>query len=152
MTDFNDILVKIQKQRKKYSEMIDAFHVDIEGNVEDIITCGTSDEMWNYRDKLEETRGVMYKLKKSAARNLAEIKDNYRDSERAFQAGIKNPQGHVEERKAKYESQHITEYKIQNNLDRMVEDLERFSWYLEGRLTWVKDRQFWLQHKERLGN
>ena len=150
--DYNDVLIKVQGQRRKYAETIDAFHLDIESCSEDIIACGTSDELWNYRDKMEAIKATIYKLKKSAARNNSEIKDNYRDSERAYQAGIRNPQGTVEERMAKYEAQHITEYKIQNNLDRMVEDLERFSWYLEGRLTWVKDRQFWLQHKERLGN
>jgi len=152
VTDYSEVLIKVQQQRKKYAETVDAFHVDIESKVEDIINCPTADEMWNYRDMLEEIRGMMYKLKKSASRNLSEIKDGYRDSERIFMAGIKNAQGTGEERKAKYEAQHITEYKIQNNLDRMVEDLERFSKYLEGRLTWVKDRQFWLQRSEKLGN
>ena len=147
--NYSDVLVQVQKQRKKYAETLDAFHVDVEAHVEDVINCSSSEELWDYRDKLEEIRGTVYKLKKSAARNKAEISDGYHDSVRVSMAGIKNATGTGEERKAKYEMQHITEYKILNNLERMVEDLERFSWYLEGRLNWIKDRQRWLMNNER---
>ena len=148
--DYSDILVKVQKQRKKYAETVDSFYMNVEAVVEDISQCTSSEEMWNYRDHLEETKATIYKLRKSVGRNYAEIKDGYRDSVRVSMSQMKNVSGTGEERKAKYEMQHITEYKILNNLERMSEDLEKFSWYLEGRLTWVKDRQRWLQSNERL--
>lgn len=148
--NFSDVLVKVQTQRKKYSETIDAFYVDIEAHTEDIIECTTTEELWSYRDRLEEIRGSVYKLKRSAARNYAEIQDNYRDSLRVSMSKTKTANGLAySEREAKYEMQNITEYKILNNMERIVEDLDRFSKYLEGRLAWVKDRQWWVQAKEK---
>jgi len=148
--DYNDILVKVQQQRKKYAETVDSYYMNIEAVVEEITKCASSEDMWNYRDHVEETKALVYKLRKSVGRNYAEINDGYRDSVRVSMAQMKNVSGTGEERKAKYEMQHITEYKILNNLERMSEDLEKFSWYLEGRLTWIKDRQRWLQSNERL--
>lgn len=150
--DYKNVLIQVQKQRKKYAETIDAFYVDIEAHTEDIVNCSDSKELWNYRDRLEEIRSVLYKLRKSAYRNFGEIKDNYKDSLRVSMSKTQNASGlHFSEREAKYEMQNITEYKILNNMERVVEDLESFSRYLEGKLSWVKDRQRWIQNNEMFG-
>jgi hypothetical protein len=146
--DYSDVLVRVQQQRKKYAETIDNLFSELESHTEDIINATDPEDLWNYRDHMEEMRATVYKLKKSAGRNHAEIQDGYRDGVRASMARVQNTNGlHFSEREAKYEMQFITEYKILNNLERMVEDLDKFSWYLEGRLRWVKDRQRMLEGK-----
>ena len=148
--DYSDILVKVQQQRRKYQETIDTFYAELESHTNDISECHDADELWNYRDRLEEMKAMTYKLRRSSNRNLAEIQDGYRDGVRVAMSKSQNSNGlHFAEREAKYEMQFITEYKIKSNLERMVDDLEKFSWYLESRLTWVKDKQRWLQSKER---
>lgn len=146
--DLGELLVKAQQQRKKYAESIDAFYLEVEKHAQELASCLDEDDLWQYRDRIEELRALAYKLRRSAARNLAEIEDNYRDSIRIAMANTKNTNGlHFSEREAKYEMQFITEYKIINNLQRMVEDLDKFSRYLEGRLLWIKDRQRFLQSR-----
>lgn len=150
--DYKEVLIQVQKQRKKYSETIDTFYSNIESQTEDIVKASSTEELWNYRDSLESIKGVLYKLRKSASRNYAEIQDNYRDSLRVSMSKTQNTSGlHFSEREAKYEMQNITEYKILNNIQRIVEDLDLFSRYLEGKLAWVRDRQRWLQNNEMFG-
>jgi len=149
-TNYSDVLVKVQKQRKKYAETLDTLYAEIESHSEKVPSIEHSDDLWEYRDRFEEIRGVIYKLKKSANRNCAEIKDGYRDGIRNAMAKANHASGLAfAEREAKYEMQFITEYKILSNLERMVEDLDKFSWYLEGRLRWIQDRQRWLDWRER---
>lgn len=146
--NYADILVSAQKQRKKYSETLDTLYSETEARTAEVIACTDSEDLWQYRDRLEEMRALVYKLRRSATRNLAEVEDSYKDGIRNAMSLTKSTNGlHFSEREAKYEMQFITEYKILNNLERMVEDLNSFSRYLEGRLNWVKDRQRWLQQR-----
>jgi hypothetical protein len=54
-----------------------------------------------------------------------------------------------QERQAKYETANISPYKILYNFERLIDDIDNFNKYLFGRLTWVKDRQYWLQTMEK---
>jgi len=156
MTDFNEILKTAQKWRKDTAKIIDSYYLEIDGTVEiegiaeGVSKCATYKDSWEYRDRLEEMRGSMYKLHKAYARNLAESKEAYDEGMRYSMASVNNAGGTAwQERQAKYETANITTYKILHNFERLINDIENFNKYLFGRLTWVKDRQYWLQTMEK---
>jgi hypothetical protein len=147
----------MEHRRKKIATTLDRFYLEIDGpsNEEQGFIClvdqmkdvSTSEEAWNVRDRIEELRAGLYRLRKTSSRNLAEARDAYYDSIRVEKSRGRS-EGHYEEREAKYEMKHIHQYKIMRNLERTYEDVEAFSFYLEGRLRWVKDRLRWLREDE----
>lgn len=155
-TDYGAILKNAQEWRKKTAQMIDAFTIEIEGNeqieglVSKVMKCGSYTESWEVRDRLEAMKAAVYKQEKSYARNRAEAHEVYRDGMRTSMSRTKNSGATAwQEREATYEVANITPYKILNQFERLLEDLEIFSKYLNGRLAWVKDRQFWLRTQEK---
>ena len=154
--DYKEVLKKAQHWRKSTASIIDSYLLeidgtpDIEGIVEGVVKCSSSKEAWEYRDRLEEMRGSMYKLHKSYSRNLAEAREAYNDSMRESMARTKNSGATAwQERQASYEIANITPYKILTQFERLVSDIDNFNKYLSGRLAWVKDRQFWLNSQEK---
>lgn len=149
MTDYDSMLTSVQTNRTKVSALVDGFYSEIEGILIKVVECPSTTEMWAYRDRLEEIRAQTYRFKKSTQRNLANAKFAYSDGMRTSMVRTKNTGGlHFEERNADYLTRNITQYKILDNVERVTDDLETFSWYLEGRLRWVKDRQHWLLQRE----
>lgn len=155
-TDFTEVLKKAQQRRKETSKMIDAFTLEIEGTgaveglVGKAIKCSSYADSWEIRDRIEAIRAGMYKQQKSYARNLAESKELYKDGMRASMASSRNAGGAAwQEREAQYETTNITSYKLLVQYERMVADIEEFNKYLNGRLNWIKDRQFWLRTLEK---
>lgn len=157
MTDLTQIVGNVETSRKKIAETLDRFTREIEGPsdeehdfvciVEKVQSASDSEELWDARDRMDEIRGGLYKLRKSTARNYAEASDAYYDAIRQEKSRGGNS-GHYEEREAKYEMKHIHEYKIMRNLERTLSDIETFSYYFEGRLRWVKDRLKWVRENE----
>jgi len=154
--DYADVLSTAQKWRKNTAKIIDTYLLEIdgagevEGLVEGVVKCSTSKEAWEYRDRLEEMRGAMYKLHKAYARNLAEAQEAYSDAMRESMSRTKNSGATAwQERQASYEITNITPYKILTQFERLVNDIENFNKYLNGRLAWIKDRQFWLNSQEK---
>ena len=149
MTDFGKILTSVQESRAKISVAIDTFYSEIEGLLVAVSECPSSTDMWEYRDRFEEIRAKTYRFKKSTQRNLAEAEFAYNDGMRSSMSKMKSTNGmHFEERNAEYQTRNITQYKILDCVKRVVDDVDTFSWYLNGRLRWVKDRQHWLAQRE----
>lgn len=149
MTDLAKILGNVQEQRTKMEKSLDSLYVEVEALVPDIISCSSADDLWQYRDRLEDIKSTIYRYKKSTIRNLAQAKEAYRDSMRSTMTRTKNTNGlHFNEREAEYEIKNISQYKIQVNIERTLTDVDEFLSYLIGRLVWVKDRQRWLLQQE----
>ncbi len=144
MTDF---VVSIESSRKKIAKIIDAFYTELEGIVGKASECASTEELWQHRDRVEEIRGAVYKLKKSTSRNTAEAREAYFDSMRADKARGAGD-GHYEERLARYEINNISEYKVLTNLERTLEDINNFSYHLDATLRWIKDRFKWMRDDE----
>lgn len=154
--DYNKILKQAQDARLKIKQTVDSFTAEIEGTdtlpglVTTMIECASYTDSWGVRDRLEGMKAALYKMEKSTSRNVAQSKESYRDGMRTSMGRTKNSGATAwQEREATYEIANITTYKILNQLEQTLADLDIFSRYLNGRLAWVKDRQFWLRTLEK---
>lgn len=149
-SSLKDATEKMVDSRKRTSQVIDSLYLELEDLSEKIVTCPSSSEMWNFRDRLEDIRGSIYKLIKSTTRNIGSARETYEAGMREAMVKVKNTGGlHFSEREATYQIKNIDAYKILTNLERSLSDLQAFSRYLDGRLQWVKDRQRWLSDREK---
>lgn len=139
-----------QKYRNQVKKALDTFYSEIEDlHMPKAMECASSEELWEYRNRLEEIKAQTYKMSKATLRNLSSANEIYQDGLRSAMHKSKSTGGlHFEERKAKYETSNITEYKTVRQLEHVKEDISEFRWWLEGRLRWVKDRQKWLREEE----
>lgn len=152
-TDLSTALESIQQEQQKVQRALNTFRDEIESDqfLQGVMNCTKSRDMWAYRDRIEEIKAGVYKMRRKVSRNYGQARDLYKDGMRSAMARAKNAGAMAyAEREAEYEIQNITEYKLMNTLERMKDDLDLFYYYLEGRLRWIVDRQRWLQHDEKM--
>lgn len=154
--DYKEALKLAQQRRKETAQIIDTYTLEIDGTaeikglVQGATECATYTDSWEYRDRLEEMKGSMYRLHKSYSRNLSEAQEHFKDGMRDSMARTKNAGAMAwQERQAQYETSNISAYKLLVQFERMIADIENFNKYLNGRLAWIKDRQFWLNMREK---